>query len=186
MDFNSEKQPTSIRLSSEAKMLVEELSNTFGISQTAAIEQAIRRWARQEAITISTETRAKFESFDAVAANEKDAIAALAKQGYITQRLQNDPQGADFTAQHPSNGVVLKVKQKKRLWFEKSYIGKGLHIAFPADGEWYLYPHDELLDVVLANTNIGNTQAWQRDNLYHFPYLSRKLRPLLAPYKIGA
>ncbi len=44
------KQATSIRLSAEAKRLLLALSEKLGISQTAAMEIAIRRLAEQEHI----------------------------------------------------------------------------------------------------------------------------------------
>lgn len=63
MDTN-EKQTTTIRLSLEARLLAEELSKTFGISQNAVYEQSIRRWARQESITVSDEAKANFRAFE--------------------------------------------------------------------------------------------------------------------------
>ena len=43
-----EKKKTSIRLSSEAKALLEQLSKKLGISQSAVLEIAIRTFAKQE------------------------------------------------------------------------------------------------------------------------------------------
>jgi predicted DNA-binding protein len=42
------KKKTSIRLSSEAKALLEQLSKKLGISQSAVLEIAIRTFAKQE------------------------------------------------------------------------------------------------------------------------------------------
>jgi hypothetical protein len=44
----SNKQPTSYRLSEECRSLLEQLSAALGISQTGVIEQAIRKFARDE------------------------------------------------------------------------------------------------------------------------------------------
>jgi hypothetical protein len=46
------KRATSVRLSDEARSIMEQLAGTFGISQTAVLEQALRRWARAEGINI--------------------------------------------------------------------------------------------------------------------------------------
>jgi predicted DNA-binding protein len=44
------KKKTSIRLSEEAQILIEQLSKHLGISQSAVLEQAIRVLARREGI----------------------------------------------------------------------------------------------------------------------------------------
>jgi len=83
--------------------------------------------------------------------------AVLADYGFMTLRLSSDWQSADFIAQH-IDGTFLKVQLKKRLSFEKKYLGKDLYIAFCSNQEWYLYPHDEVLVRALAETKIGVTQ----------------------------
>jgi hypothetical protein len=111
--------------------------------------------------------------------------AILADYGYMTMRLSDDWQGADFIAQHVDGGTFLKVQLKARLAFGKKYMGKDLYVAFPAEGEWYLYPHDELLERVLATTRVGGTASWSANGGYTFPTLSQQMRELLAPYRIA-
>jgi len=118
--------------------------------------------------------------------NYQKVSAVLADYGFVTLRLSDDWQGADFIAQHIDGETFVRVQLKGRLTFSKKYIGKGLYIAFHAKGEWYLYPHDDLLKVALAVTNIGETRSWKsKRGGYSFPVLSRQLRQLLAPYKIA-
>jgi len=50
-NVNMAKKKTSIRYSSEAKTLLEQLSKKLGISQSAVLELAIRTLAKQEGIT---------------------------------------------------------------------------------------------------------------------------------------
>jgi len=45
------KKATSLRLTDNAKRLLEKLAKHFGISQTATLEIAIRHLAQQEGIT---------------------------------------------------------------------------------------------------------------------------------------
>ncbi len=45
-----DKQSTSIRLTPEAKRLIRELAKKLGVSQTAIIEIAIRKFAESEGI----------------------------------------------------------------------------------------------------------------------------------------
>jgi hypothetical protein len=76
------------------------------------------------------------------------------------------------------------VQLKGRLTFSKKYEGKGIYVAFHTEGEWYLYPHDELLALVLTETNVAQTRSWQEGGAYTFPGLSRQLRRIMEPYKI--
>ena len=76
--------------------------------------------------------------------NFQKVSAVLADYGFVTLRLSDDWQGADFIALHTS-GNVLRVQLKSRLTFDKKYSDKGLYVAFGDGDAWYLYPHDELL-----------------------------------------
>ncbi len=112
--------------------------------------------------------------------------AVLADYGYMTMRLSDDWQGADFIAQHIDGGTFLKVQLKSRLAFGTKYKGKDLYVAFFGGGNWYLYPHDELLEQVLKQTGIGTTVSWTERGGYSFSKLSKRMRELLNPYKICA
>lgn len=111
--------------------------------------------------------------------------AVLADYGFMTLRLTDDWQGADFIAQHIDGETFLKVQLKSRLSFDRKYCGKGLHIAFSHQGAWFLYPHDELLDKVLSATSIGETKSWKEVGLYTWPRISKDLLELLRPYRVG-
>lgn len=71
------------------------------------------------------------------------------------------------------------------MTFSKKYQGKKLHIAFADGNEWYLYPHDELLDKVLEQTGIGDTDSWKLRGGYSFPRVSKETRQLLKKYKVA-
>jgi len=109
--------------------------------------------------------------------------AVLADYGFMTMRVSDDWQGADFIAQHVDGGTFLKVQLKSRLAFEEKYKGKDLYVAFFHEADWYLYPHDELLERVLAETGVGETVSWKRGS-YSFPKLSQRMRKLLEQYRI--
>jgi len=111
--------------------------------------------------------------------------AVLADYGFMTMRLSSDWQGADFIAQHV-DGEFLKVQLKSRLGFDRKYAGKNIYIAFPHGADWYIYPHDTLLERVLAETKIGTTKSWRVDGGYSFPKLSEQLRTFLRPYMLGS
>jgi hypothetical protein len=118
--------------------------------------------------------------------NFQKVSAVLADYGFVTIRLTSDWRGADFLAHHFDGTTFLKVQLKGRCCFYKKYEGYDLHVCFPSGDQWYLYPHDELLRIVLSETNIGNTASWKDEGGYNFATLPTKLRGLLEPYRLMA
>jgi hypothetical protein len=116
--------------------------------------------------------------------NYAKVSALLADYGFLTLRLSDDWQGADFIAQHIDGETFLKVQLKSRLTFSRDYEGKNLYVAFPDGHVWYLYPHDHLLAVILHTTGVGSSESWA-DGEYSFPRLSKNLTAVLAPYRLS-
>jgi len=118
--------------------------------------------------------------------NFQKVSAVLADYGFVTIRLTSDWQGADFIAQHKDGSTFLKLQLKGRLAFYKKYQGRGLYVCFPDHGQWFVYPHDELLNQVLATSTVAATRSLKTRGGYSFRRLSKKLRKLLEPYRIEA
>jgi hypothetical protein len=116
--------------------------------------------------------------------NYQKLSAVLADYGFVTMRLSSDWKGADLIAQHIDGDTFLKVQLKGRFTFCKKYVGKDLYIAFPRRGDWYLYPHDALLEKVNALMKIKETPSWISGGDYNFASLSKPLLQLLNPYQI--
>jgi hypothetical protein len=116
--------------------------------------------------------------------NYQKLSAVLADYGYVTHRLSDDWQGADFIAQHISEDRFLKVQLKSRLSFDRKYQGKEIWIAFPDKGGWYVFPHDEILNELLAESNVSNTSSWAEKGIYSFPVISTAIRKKLLPYHL--
>lgn len=116
--------------------------------------------------------------------NFQKLSAVLADYGFVTMRLSDDWHGADFIAQHVDGQTFIRVQLKGRLSFRKTYQGKDLYVAFRTEEEWYLYPHDEVLQEVLALTGIRDTVSWDERGGYSFPGIPRVLRPILEPYRV--
>ena len=116
--------------------------------------------------------------------NFQKASAVLADFGFVTMRLSDDWRGADFIAQHVDGITFLRVQLKGRLTFDKKYQDRDIHICFPYDGHWFIYPHDELLPLALSITDFSCTDSWTTGGAYSFPRLSRRLRELLEPYRL--
>lgn len=116
--------------------------------------------------------------------NFQKVSAVLADFGFVTLRLTDDWKGADFIAQHINGETFLRVQLKGRFTLSPKYLAKGLYIVFPHKDSWYLFPHDELAERVLAETNIGATQYW-KDGDDHTPStLTHRILHMLEPYKI--
>ena len=115
--------------------------------------------------------------------NYQKISGVLADYGFVTIRLSDDWKGADFLAHH-HNGETLRVQLKGRLAFYQMYQGKDLWVCFRDGADWYLYPHDKLLERVLKETNVKNTKSWKQEGGYSFPSLSKQFRELLKPYHL--
>ncbi len=118
--------------------------------------------------------------------NFQKASSVLADFGFVTIRLSNDWNGADFIAQDRDGKTFHKVQLKGRLTFDKKYRDEDLYICF-RDGEhgpWYMYNHADLLSKVLEAGQIKGTKTWDEGKPYHFPVLSQDIKKLLVPYRI--
>ena len=118
--------------------------------------------------------------------NFQKVSAVLADFGFVTLRLTDDWQGADFIAQHIDGETFLRVQLKGRLTFSRKYLDKDLYIAFEQKGTWYRYPHDELLRTIIEEIGIiAGTRSWEERGNYSIGTLSRQLEELLEPYRIA-
>lgn len=110
--------------------------------------------------------------------------AVLADYGFISIRLSDDWQGADFIAQHINDEAFMKIQLKGRMSIDKKYIGKGLHICFPYDNAWYLFPHDEVKDYLLTTSNISNTASWREHGSYSFRVISQEYLTYFQQFRL--
>ena len=92
--------------------------------------------------------------------NFQKVSAVFADYWFVTIRLSDDWQGADFIAQHIDGDIFLKVQLKWRLTLDKKYIGKNLWICFPLWEDWYLYEHDIFMQELSEYSSFQNTKAW--------------------------
>lgn len=106
----------------------------------------------------------------------------LANYGYSTIRVTDNCFGFDFFARCLTEEKHIKIQLKGRLTFDKKYLGKDIYICFYENENWYIYPHDILLQEFIEE--IKNTLSWSENGLYHFPYLTEKNIARLKKYKI--
>ncbi|MDA0772039.1 MAG: hypothetical protein O3C63_03755 [Cyanobacteria bacterium] len=120
--------------------------------------------------------------------NFQKISAVFADYGYVTIKLDDDWEGADFIAMRTYKGTssFIKVQLKSRLTIDKKYMNKDLFIGFSSEDNsiWYLVPHDEILDFLkLKKPSVLESNSWQKGN-YHFPRLDKVLLKELEQYKI--
>ncbi len=113
--------------------------------------------------------------------NFQKVSGLLADYGYTTIKLSDDWMGADFIAIQFTGDKYLKIQLKGRLTFDKKYIGKDIYISF-FDRDWYIYPHDILLNEFISEIN--NSSSWIEKGLYHYPYLTEKQQSRLNKFKL--
>ncbi len=92
--------------------------------------------------------------------NFQKVSAVLADYGFLTLRLSDDWQGADFIAHHVSGDLFLKVQLKSRLTVDAKYKNKEIWVCFNHRSGCYLFPHDDFLRWASETLKIGDTKGW--------------------------
>lgn len=113
--------------------------------------------------------------------NFQKVSSVFADYGYTTMWLTNDWEGADFIAVHVDGEKYLKVQLKGRLSFAKKYKGKDIYVCFREGDDTYLYPHDEVLDILEEKIS---DQTWLKEERWSTKSLSKSNRELLEVYKL--
>ena len=118
--------------------------------------------------------------------NFQKIAGVLADYGFNCTKLHDDWQGADFLAYHKDGEHTLKVQLKARLTIAKKYQSKGVHMAFPVNGTWYLIPHDELVEVVRRTTSWLTTESWLERSQYSSAHPSSTLLAKLSEFALAS
>ena len=116
--------------------------------------------------------------------NFQKVSAVLADYGFVTLRLSDDWQGADFIAHHVSGERFLKVQLKSRLTVDTKYRNKDIWICFIHRSGCYLFPHDDFLRWALEHLKIGKTKSWDIHGAYSWPSLSKGILSWLSDYAL--
>lgn len=116
--------------------------------------------------------------------NFHKAAALLSDYGFNCLRLFDYWQGAYFIAFHIDGQEFQKVQLKGRLTISRKYAGKSIYIAFWYDNEFYLYPHDDLMNKILDQNRINETISWERREEYTWPSLPKWILGMINAYKV--
>lgn len=92
--------------------------------------------------------------------------------------------GVDFILHREADNVTRKVQLKGRWMIDKKYVGRNIWMAFPIDANWYLMPHDEMLNSAESD---GTTQttSWTEGGTYSRPKPSKAMIALCEPYRFA-
>jgi hypothetical protein len=116
--------------------------------------------------------------------NYQKVASILADYGFLSIRVSDEGEGADFNAAHIDGKEGLKIQLKGRAIFDKKYLKKDFYICFPDGKDWYMYPHDEVLDIIIESGKMVGTRSWDEDGSYSFPSLSTELIKIFANYRL--
>lgn len=110
--------------------------------------------------------------------------AVLADFGFDLIRLNDDWQGADAIGNH-TDGSYIKIQLKGRLTIDRKYLEKDIYIAFRDNDAWYLYPHDELVEILDSVGIATKTTSWTEKGHYSWPQISNQLYTILNQYRLS-
>ncbi len=123
--------------------------------------------------------------------NIQKLCSLLAEYGFECQRLVNDSEGPDIIAYRSVKGAktnpetnenVFLIQVKGRMTIKKAYQDKKLHIAFPVEEGWYIFPHDDTISHIVP-PNWLETKSWG-EGFYHVKKLPEKLKKQMAKYLV--
>ena len=108
------------------------------------------------------------------------ARVVLAANGFNCSGLR----GIRFTATHES-GSAIAVELRTRAHIKSDNMYMDLYMCFPVRGEWYLLPHDRLVEIAEETTSWLSTYSWIGDGEYHSENPSGLMMHRLEEYSIG-
>lgn len=77
----------------------------------------------------------------------------------------------------------MHIQLKGRVMVKPEYMGKGLYMAFPINGDFYVVLHDSLLDICEERGYL-KTRAWLEQGKWHVGTPPKAMIETLAPYKL--
>ena len=117
------------------------------------------------------------------AINRTELDAVMLRRGYIPFLPVIDV-GIDVIYYREADRKLRFVQAKGRVCIEKKYNDRQIEIAFSEDGQWYLYPHDDLVKFCEANDLWVHTSSWQDKGAYSAENVPPKMREWINQWKI--
>jgi hypothetical protein len=124
---------------------------------------------------------ARFRSQVREVINRNTVVSLALEQGFNAYLPVYDG-GVDFILHREEDGLTRHVQLKGRWTINKKYIGRNIWVAFPSGSDWYLAPHDELVDLAEAQ-GFTNTDAWVASGEYSRSIMSKALVAACQPFR---
>lgn len=183
----AESSVVASEISQKARQLLESDSAALGTTEHSSENQIIAGLPA-EVITSNKRNWSEKVDYQTLNARQKESYntlklgAVLADYGFDLIRLNDDWQGADCIANHIDGNTFLKVQLKGRPTIDKKYLEKDIYIAFREGNKWYLYPHDELIELLQGAGIALQTDSWIEKGHYSWPKLTERIKEILSPY----
>jgi len=87
---------------------------------------------------------------------------------------------------HFIEDTFLKVQLKGRITIGKKYLKKNIYICFPNNKktEWYLVPHDKLVQELEKHNMWINSSSWIKGGNYSSISISAKIQNFVNQFKL--
>jgi hypothetical protein len=95
--------------------------------------------------------------------NRNEFVAPFLRSQFVPYVPDFDV-GVDFMLYRELDDLLFKVQLKGRWTVDRKYIGRGIWIAFRSNSQWYLVPHDRMVEH--GREAHGQTASWFK-GLYH-------------------
>lgn len=110
--------------------------------------------------------------------------ARMADYGYHCTQTNKNRFAVGCMATHLS-GATSKIQLTAGVTFTEKYKGKDTYIAFQQAGEFYVYPHDTLMQKFISDGfKITGTNSWEKHGSYFSPDIPDRMLKYLEKYKI--
>lgn len=113
--------------------------------------------------------------------NRNTVVSLAMEKGYNAYLPVYDG-GVDFILYREEDSVTHKVQLKGRWIIDRKYIGRDIWVAFPHAGEWYLVPHDTMVQQA-EEAGFTKTSSWTVGGAYSCLALSKTLAAACEPYR---
>ena len=113
----------------------------------------------------------------------RNVVVSLALEQGFNAFLPVYDGGVDFILYRESDGAIRKVQLKGRWMIDKKYRGRDIWMAFPIGADWYLMPHDVMLEHAEADGKTLKSASWTDGGAYSKPKPSVATIAECAPYR---
>lgn len=118
------------------------------------------------------------------AINRTELDAVMLRRGYIPFLPVIDS-GIDVVYFREADRDLRFVQAKGRVCIDQKYAGRKIEIAFSEDGQWYLYPHDDLVEFCKVARLWLHTPSWREKGGYSVKKIPEPMREWMGQWRLN-